>query len=174
MIKAPQTGLRKEATMYDNTLNNLAFNDFEKAQAKAFWRKWMARLTGKSSQLLSLEELMRCRAITGQRSLGTITVAISQIIGSVGRAQDFDRAFMPRNDRTSERWVKIDRAWRAGEHLPPIELYKISGVYFVVDGNHRVSVAHAQGQEYIDAQVTEIDLPMTATLEMKIVKASEN
>lgn len=158
--------------MYNNTLNNLAFNDFEKAQTRAFWRKWMARLTGKSSELLSLEELMRCRAITGQRSLGMMTVAINQIIGSVGRAQDFDRDFMPRSDRTLERWMKIDRAWRAGEHLPPIELYKISDVYFVVDGNHRVSVAHVQGQEFIDAQVTEIDLPMTATLETKIVNAS--
>jgi hypothetical protein len=70
-----------------------------------------------------------------------------------------------------ERWMKIDSAWRRGEYLPPIELYKIGDVYFVVDGNHRVSVAHVQGQEYIDAEVTEIDLPMTATLEMKIVEA---
>jgi hypothetical protein len=160
--------------MYNNTLNNMAFNDFEKAQSKAFWRKWLRRLSGKSSHLPSLEEIMRCRAITGQRSLGTMTVAIDHIIGSVGRAQDFDRNFMPRNENTLERWMRIDRAWRAGEHLPPIELYKIGEVYFVVDGNHRVSVAHVVGQEYIDAAVTEIDTPMTATLETKIVELSSN
>ncbi len=160
--------------MYHDTLANMAFNDFEKAQSKAFWRKWLYRLTGKPSHLPSLEDIMRCRAITGQRSLGTMTVAINHIVGSVGRAQDFDRDFMPRNENTLERWMRIDRAWRNGEYLPPVELYKVGEVYYVVDGNHRVSVAHVQGQEFIDAAVTEIDTPMTETLETKIVELCSN
>jgi hypothetical protein len=40
--------------------------------------------------------------------------------------------------------------------LPPVELFKVGEVYFVRDGNHRVSVARARGQDFIDAQVTEI------------------
>jgi hypothetical protein len=33
----------------------------------------------------------------------------------------------------------------------------VGGVYFVRDGNHRVSVARSQGAEMIDAEVTKID-----------------
>jgi hypothetical protein len=102
-----------------------------------------------------------------------MTVAVKAIIGSVGRADDFDASFLPRNEHTLERWTRIDRAWRAGEYLPPIELYKVRDQYFVVDGNHRVSVAHAQGQDYIDARVTEIDL-RTLTSEIPVVKPSDN
>ncbi|MBL8051150.1 MAG: ParB N-terminal domain-containing protein, partial [Anaerolineales bacterium] len=40
-------------------------------------------------------------------------------------------------------------------HLPPIVLYKVGEIYFVVDGHHRVSVAREQGQEYIEAEVRE-------------------
>jgi hypothetical protein len=38
-------------------------------------------------------------------------------------------------------------------------LYKIGGSYFVVVGNHRVSVARYHGIEWIDAQVTEFCVP---------------
>jgi hypothetical protein len=41
--------------------------------------------------------------------------------------------------------------------LPAIKLYEIGGVYFVRDGNHRVSVARMQGVEAIDAEVIELD-----------------
>jgi hypothetical protein len=34
--------------------------------------------------------------------------------------------------------------------LPSILLYEIGGVYFVRDGNHRVSVAKIKGVEFID------------------------
>ena len=50
--------------------------------------------------------------------------------------------------------------------LPPVELYKIGDIYFVRDGNHRVSVARQQGQVYIDAYVTElqVDVPLNPNL----------
>ena len=40
--------------------------------------------------------------------------------------------------------------------MPPIQLYEIGGVYFVRDGNHRVSVAKTQKVEFIDAVVTSL------------------
>jgi nucleotide-binding universal stress UspA family protein len=40
--------------------------------------------------------------------------------------------------------------------LPPIEVYQIGEAYFVLDGNHRVSVARRLGASYIEAYVTEI------------------
>jgi hypothetical protein len=35
-----------------------------------------------------------------------------------------------------------------------VVLYKLGGRYFVVDGNHRVSVARFQGVRWIEAEVT--------------------
>ncbi len=45
-------------------------------------------------------------------------------------------------------------AFRCGVQLPALSLYKVGGTYFVLDGNHRVSVARYQGVEMIDADVT--------------------
>jgi len=47
--------------------------------------------------------------------------------------------------------------------LPPIEVYQIGEVYFVQDGNHRVSVAYQLGARYIQAYVTEVQtrVPLT-------------
>jgi hypothetical protein len=73
--------------------------------------------------------------------------------GAIG----IDRSFLPRDEETVERWISVDRAYYAGISLPPVELYKIGSVYFVEDGNHRVSVARAQGQQFVEAHVVEID-----------------
>ena len=45
-------------------------------------------------------------------------------------------------------------------------MYKVGEVYFVKDGNHRVSVARERGQEYIDAEVIEghIRAPLHASM----------
>ena len=42
--------------------------------------------------------------------------------------------------------------FRLGEELPPVSLYKIGALYFVEDGNHRVSVARYHGVEWVDAE----------------------
>jgi len=64
-------------------------------------------------------------------------------VGSVNRYVDFDHAFLPLNDRIASRWQNIDRAFYEDISLPPIVLYKVGEVYFVVDGHHRVSVPTA-------------------------------
>jgi hypothetical protein len=38
--------------------------------------------------------------------------------------------------------------------LPPVVLVQVGDVYFVRDGHHRISVAHALGQLDIEAEVT--------------------
>jgi hypothetical protein len=62
---------------------------------------------------------------------------------------------MPARASVEERWKRIDRAFHRGEELPPVSLYKVGGIYFVLDGHHRVSVAHYHGVEWMDAHVTE-------------------
>ena len=44
---------------------------------------------------------------------------------------------------------------KPGTVLPPIELYKLDGRYYVVDGHHRVAAALSLGQIEMDAVVTE-------------------
>jgi hypothetical protein len=76
---------------------------------------------------------------------------------------------MPRSDALKQRWSRIDQAISQAIELPPVDLYKIGDIYFVRDGNHRVSVARQQGQAYIDAFVTEliVDVPLTPDLSMR-------
>ncbi len=86
---------------------------------------------------------------------------VEKIVGSVGRWSDFDPSFLPARASVGERWKRIDRAFQRGEDLPPVELYKIGDAYFVVDGNHRVSVARYHGAQWIDARVTEVGGPVS-------------
>jgi nucleotide-binding universal stress UspA family protein len=55
----------------------------------------------------------------------------------------------------------------AGSGIPPIEVYKVGEAYFVLDGNHRVSIARQEGQKTIEAHVIEIgtDIPVTPDLQ---------
>ena len=120
------------------SMNELANQDFERAVLRAFWRKIITRLTGEKNDLLPFDEVRARLPIRGQHYIGLRQVPVSKIIGSMGRYQDFDRAFLPIQIRTKDRWVSIDKAHYAQVILPPVDLYKIGDIYFVKDGNHRV------------------------------------
>lgn len=77
------------------------------------------------------------------------------IVGTVDRGRDFDRRFRPTSNRVRERWERLALAQRRGEPMPPIDVYRVGGLHFVRDGNHRVSIAMATDQKMIDAYVTE-------------------
>jgi hypothetical protein len=145
--------------MISATLEQLAYRDFERAAHKAFWRDLVSRLSGKSNHLLSFEQASQGLPLSRPRNQGLQVVAIDKIVGSVGRYKEFDRAFFPRYAYTKERWVSIDKACYRQISLPPVKLIKVGEVYIVRDGNHRISVARARGQEFIDAYVTEFDAP---------------
>jgi hypothetical protein len=87
------------------------------------------------------------------------TVDVSKIVGSVGRCRSFDARFLPVCSCSMERWKRVARAVREGKSLPPVELYRLGEEYFVLDGNHRVSVARHRGMPAIEALVTEISMP---------------
>ena len=132
--------------------------DFSRARRRAFLRRigaYLRRDPG-SNQLLSFDEVKGALGAVSQVYLGMREVPVSQIVGSVGRHRDFDRAFMPSKPDLGTRWRRIDEIMDRGEELPPVSLYKIGDVYFVQDGNHRVSVARQRGVEMIDAEVIEL------------------
>jgi hypothetical protein len=110
-------------------------------------------MTGHSRCLLTLEEIEATCTVHVHRSAGIQAVPLSQIRGSEGRRDDFDRDFNPLQDHNKERWLNIAAARRQGKALPPVELVQIENIYFVVDGHHRISVARAMGQRSIKARV---------------------
>lgn len=125
------------------------------------WKGTSGRLINlftRRNQLDDLRELLVSRAVRASHDMGLQTVQLDQIVGSEGRVHDFDRKFNPRNDRTSQRWMRIAMARLSGKSLPPVMLVKIEDRYYVRDGHHRISVARALGQTDIDAQVQVYEL----------------
>ncbi|MCA9972668.1 MAG: universal stress protein, partial [Anaerolineales bacterium] len=90
-------------------------------------------------------------------------IPLDAIIGSVGRYGDFTRSFLPRSDSMKQRWAAVKTLATSGEGWPPIQVYQLGSAYFVLDGNHRVSVARQLGMRTIQAYVTEVvsRLPLT-------------
>jgi hypothetical protein len=80
---------------------------------------------------------------------------LAGIVGSVGRCSEFDGSFLPLRESARTKWERIDRAFHGGEELPPVSLYEVGNLYFVLDGNHRIGVARFQEVEFVDAEVTE-------------------
>ncbi len=140
-----------------------AVEDFREARRRAWLARLLDSLRRRPNAMLSLDDVRRRLNVRGQRYLGHISVPVHAIIGSEGRYADFDRRFLPRSDSLKQRWSSIGAARRRDVQLPPVELFKIGDAYFVRDGNHRVSVARQQGQEFLDANVTEliVDVPLT-------------
>jgi hypothetical protein len=133
-------------------------NQFQAAHVAAQRAALLDGLRGRASHMPTLEELCGERRITGQRALGLQAIEVRQIVGSEGRAHEFDGAFRPRAASLQERWSRVAQAMSAGVALPPIMVYKLGDRYVVCDGNHRVSVARHSGHEQINAYVTELTL----------------
>lgn len=145
----------------------LAVEDFRRARRKASLEKIMAFITGKSVDLLSYEEVRKKLKLTKTSGYSIKEIPLDAIIGSVGRYNDFTRNFLPKQDRDERQWVAVDVMATSGEGLPPIEVFQIGEVYFVLDGNHCVSVARQLGATHIEAHVTEIRtaIPLTPDIQ---------
>jgi hypothetical protein len=148
--------------MMDEQVNS----DFDRARQKALFRELLSVFNRESNQLIPYHEVRKRVAPEAESYRGFQAVPVNQIVGSVDRFQDFDRAFLPRQRHTAGRWKNIDRAYYQDVRLPPVQLYKVGDVYFVKDGNHRVSVARERGVEFIDAEVFEghIRVPLYASM----------
>jgi ParB-like nuclease domain. len=132
-------------------------DDFNKARTRAVFQRLFNNLQWKNANLLSLYEVTSIIKPKEETYEGMKTIDVDKIVGSEGRYRDFSAAFYPRREMLRARWESVDRAHNAAVILPPISVYEISGVYFVRDGNHRVSVAKAQGVKFIDAEVVKLD-----------------
>jgi hypothetical protein len=116
---------------------------------------FLYRLIGRSRELQDLQKIARQQEIIGRNYLGQRAVQLTKIVGSESRSRDFDLSFHPIQENTQDRWVRVAAARLNRIGLPPVELIKLGENYYVRDGHHRISVARAFGEVYIDALITE-------------------
>ena len=133
-----------------------ALEDFNRLQRRAAMERLWNGLTAKSNELLSYDDVSRQLKIKGRSSSGIQNVPLDAIVGSVGRYNDFTRNFLPKHGGNQVRWARVRASAEEMVGWPPIEVYKVGDAYFVLDGNHRVSVARGLGAKSIQAEVTEI------------------
>jgi len=148
---------------------SLAADKLDRLQSRGLIPSLLRLFSQKPDEtLLSFDQVHEL--LSGRQGIdrGTQMIPITSIVGSVGRYRDFDRAFLPLSGADSERWKQLDIAVNELRSLPPIDVYKIGEVYFVRDGNHRVSVAKANGMTHIEANVTEIEsrVPLTPDVDV--------
>jgi len=138
-------------------LNEQVEADFTRARRRARLRAIVARIRRErvSNRLLSFEDIRREFAANNRLQRGRRLVEVDEIVGSVGRWDEFDRSFLPARASVGHKWKRIDRAFHRTQDLPPVELYKLEEAYFVVDGHHRVSVARYHDVPTLEAAVVE-------------------
>ena len=131
-------------------------SSFSKAHRKETYRRLARVVRGSEpAPLLSFSELRERLQLFQQSYAGLKTIEVTRIVGTVDRSDDFDRDFLPRSPQIRERWERLERAFPT-MGFPPISVYQVNDVYFVIDGNHRVALAKQKGAEFIDAEVTQI------------------
>lgn len=134
-----------------------AENDFlraRRAQVLSRLSTWLRREPDDVNIMLPFHEVVEALGYLGEHRIGLRVIKLDSIVGTVDRSRDFDRRFRPTSGRVRERWERLALAARRGEEIPPIEVYRVGELHFIIDGHHRVSVALAQGLSTIEAFVT--------------------
>lgn len=138
-----------------SSIETSARDDFREARRRAAIEQVMANLRGAPIELLNFDLVARHLVPTSMDELGLQDIPLDAIVGSVGRYQDFTRKFWPKSDDDRERWLGV-KAHIRRYGIAPIKVYKLGDAYFVIDGNHRVSVARQLGNDTIQAHVIDV------------------
>jgi hypothetical protein len=130
---------------------------FDRARRRSVYAR-LARVLGREGpgELLPLEEATRRLRPFARRYVGLRPIPLRQVAGTDSRGGDFDRDFRPRRPGIRDRWLQVEQAFPDAA-FPPIVVYQLGDVYFVIDGHHRVAIARQNGMETIDAEVTELE-----------------
>jgi len=149
-----------------NFIDSGSFDSFTEASFQALYDGIRAVLARRSNTLIPFDVIRQRLGASGESYLGIQSIAVDKIIGSENRHRDFSLGFRPKKKTSRERWTRIDRAFKEMRILPAIVVYEIGGLYFVRDGNHRVSVAKDQGIDFMDAEVSSIASNLTLSPKM--------
>ena len=145
----------------DPTVQAQADGAFTHARRRVMFQRVLGFLTGhQAADLLSFDHVRDKLKIRSQHYAGTQEIPLDKVVGSVGRYQEFNRAFLPTQEYVRERWKRVYTVAHGATGFPPIDVYKIGELYFVRDGHHRVSVLKELGATTIEATVIELDTPI--------------
>jgi hypothetical protein len=151
-------------------------SDFDRARITALIDDVLSIVQGRPSDLLSFDEVRERLHLKQVVDRGIQEISLAAIVGTVGREHDFNRAFFPRGESLRQRWKEIKEIAEGPIGFPPIELYKVHDVFFVIDGHHRVSVARSLNAPTIEAHVKEflsaIPLTVDSSIEEVILKSA--
>jgi hypothetical protein len=125
-----------------------------RARREVFRQRLVCALKRCPFDLVPFEEVRQRLRLAHRICRGLQEIDLECIQGSVGRYRDFTSAFLPRQRHLRQRWERV-QLMIATQGLPPIEVYQVGEAYFVLDGNHRVSVARQMGLKMIEAYVCE-------------------
>lgn len=103
--------------------------------------------------LMPLDAALAALGDGGSMGREIADVPLAQVVGTVGRAGDFDAEFRPLGRNTRQRVGRVAAAFAGVVDPPPVELIRLGELYFVVDGHHRISVARSSGRAVITATV---------------------
>ena len=136
----------------------------------------VSRFRGRAChELLAFDEVARRLHLGTRLPVGRREVPIADIVGSVGRVNDFDGCFRPKTARLREE-IRERAANLAARDLA-IALIQVDHAYFVEDGHKRLSAAIADGRHEVDADVVRFETPYHlapgATIESIRVTARE-
>ncbi len=139
---------------------------------RAAARRWRTRrrlrrhhlLVPPAQPLPNLFELHPDARRAPMRELGLREIPVAEIVGTAvegpaQRGSDFLPLPRLRTRNWQARWQRILAASREMRTLPPIDVLRAAGAYWVMDGHNRVAAARALGQIAIDAAVTALRLP---------------
>ena len=132
---------------------------FGKVKEETVWDSWRKFFTRQPNELLSFTAVKEILNLQVAQHKGIQEIAIDNIIGSVGRANEFSRTFKPKHQFTEHRWRRVAESFYQ-RGFDPIKVFKVSNIYFVADGNHRVSVSRAMNVKTIYAHVYEYEAPI--------------
>jgi len=149
-------------------------NGFDNARRIALMQDLLSHLLKRPADLLPFDQVRERLHLLRVIDRGIQEVPLERIVGTMQREREFNRAFLPREEKLRERWEDLEELALGSRGFPPVELYRVGDVDFVVDGHHRVSVARSQGARTIEARVKEFvtDVPLDpgASLEDVILK----
>jgi len=134
-----------------------AFARQRRQRRRARAAQWVLGRPLRSRRLPWLDDELGGAPPSGRRAAGLRAIRLDSIVGTAEctKAAAFDHRFRPpRSSR--RRWERLWIAARRGDPLPPVAVFRLGDRHFLVDGHHRVSVAHALEMAAIDAEVTEL------------------
>ena len=130
------------------------------------WETWQD-IRGRPADLVPFAEISSALHLYNRIPVGTRQVPLDDIVGSVDRAGDFTRNLLPRREYLHDRWCRV-YAHVSVHGFDPVSLHKVGEVYFVNDGNHRLSVLRAMKAVAVEAEVTEFPCRVPLHVDLRL------